>query len=139
MRPVGLQVAGLQSFREKQTIEFDQLCGGGVFGIFGPTGSGKSSILDAITLALYGKVERAAGGTQGILNHAENELSVSFAFELGAGENLSRYRIERNYKRSGDHTIRTSTCRLLFWKMGSGRCRQIRNGMLHRRFRSSWD
>ncbi|RXY99557.1 AAA family ATPase [Fictibacillus sp. S7] len=118
MRPVGLQVAGLQSFREKQTIEFDQLCGGGVFGIFGPTGSGKSSILDAITLALYGKVERAAGGTQGILNHAENELSVSFAFELGAGENLSRYRIERNYKRSGDHTIRTSTCRLLFLENG---------------------
>ncbi|MDN4523735.1 SbcC/MukB-like Walker B domain-containing protein [Fictibacillus fluitans] len=118
MRPVGLQVAGLQSFREKQTIEFDQLCGGGVFGIFGPTGSGKSSILDAITLALYGKVERAAGGTQGIMNHAENALSVAFTFELGAEDGLSRYKIERNYKRSGDHTIRTSTCRLLFMKNG---------------------
>ncbi|SDM58076.1 exonuclease SbcC [Fictibacillus solisalsi] len=118
MKPVRLQVAGLQSFREKQTIEFEQLCGGGVFGIFGPTGSGKSSILDAITLALYGKVERAAGGTQGIMNHAENALSVSFTFELGAGESLSRYKIERNYKRSGDHTIRTSTCRLLFCANG---------------------
>ncbi|MGG1571833.1 AAA family ATPase [Fictibacillus sp. NRS-1165] len=113
MRPILLQVAGLQSFREKQSIDFDALCGGGVFGIFGPTGSGKSSILDAITLALYGKVERAAGGTQGILNHAEDTLSVSFTFELGGGSAPSRYKIERNYKRTGEHTIRTSTCRLL--------------------------
>ncbi|MCK6256671.1 AAA family ATPase [Fictibacillus sp. KIGAM418] len=113
MRPILLQVAGLQSFREKQSIDFDTLCGGGVFGIFGPTGSGKSSILDAITLALYGKVERAAGGTQGILNHAEDTLSVSFTFELGVGSAPSRYKIERNYKRTGEHTVRTSTCRLL--------------------------
>lgn len=113
MRPISLQIAGLQSFRSKQVIDFNSLCGGGVFGIFGPTGSGKSSILDAITLALYGKVERAAGGTQGILNHAEDSLSVSFTFELGGKEAGLRYKIERNYKRSGDHTIRTTTCRLM--------------------------
>jgi exonuclease SbcC len=59
-----------------QMIQFDELCEGGVFGIFGPTGSGKSSILDAMTLALYGKVERAANNTHGILNHGEDELKV---------------------------------------------------------------
>ena len=74
MRPIELTVQGLHSFREKQTVDFQALTAGGVFGIFGPTGSGKSSLLDAMTLALYGKVERAANNTQGILNHAEDTL-----------------------------------------------------------------
>ncbi len=82
MRPIQLQMSGLQSYRELQTIDFSQLVDAGVFGIFGPTGSGKSSILDAITLSLYGKVERASGGTQAIMNHAEQTLFVSFTFEL---------------------------------------------------------
>ena len=110
MKPIKLSVSGLHSFREKQEIDFETLCQGGIFGIFGPTGSGKSSLLDAMTLALYGKVERAANNTQGIMNHAEDTLSVSFTFELGA--NL-RYRVERSYKRSGDISIRSANSRLV--------------------------
>lgn len=113
MRPLSLSVSGLQSFRESQTIPFSDLCSGGVFGIFGPTGSGKSTILDAVTLALYGKVERAAGGTHGIMNQAEDKLSVSFSFQLGQGSSEKNYSVERSYKRSGEHTIRTSTSRLI--------------------------
>lgn len=113
MRPLHLSVSGLQSFRESQTIPFSELCSGGVFGIFGPTGSGKSTILDAVTLALYGKVERAAGGTHGIMNQVEDKLSVSFSFQLGQGDNEKNYTVERSYKRTGEHTIRTSTSRLI--------------------------
>lgn len=51
MKPIALSIKGLHSFREEQTIDFEGLSGAGVFGIFGPTGSGKSSILDAMTLA----------------------------------------------------------------------------------------
>ncbi|MBW5444901.1 AAA family ATPase [Cohnella sp. CFH 77786] len=113
MKPIRLDIAGLQSYRETQTVDFERLCQGGVFGIFGPTGSGKSSILDAMTLALYGKVERAFKGTQGIMNGAENKLSVSFAFELsGAGE-TERYRVERQYKRAGDTAVHGAICRLV--------------------------
>ncbi|EIT84538.1 hypothetical protein A374_14450 [Fictibacillus macauensis ZFHKF-1] len=113
MRPVSLEITGLQSFRQKEVIEFQSLCGGGVFGIFGPTGSGKSSILDAITLALYGKVERAPSGTQGIMNHGEDRLAVSFTFELGGSGIRTQYKVERHYKRSGEHTVRTSTSRFM--------------------------
>ncbi|MEX2105150.1 MAG: AAA family ATPase, partial [Bacilli bacterium] len=113
MRPIHLSVSGLHSFREKQEVDFQSLCEGGVFGIFGPTGSGKSSILDALTLALYGKVERAANNIQGIMNHAENEIHVSFTFELGNAEHTSRYRVERSFKRTNELTLRTSLCRLL--------------------------
>jgi DNA repair protein SbcC/Rad50 len=112
LRPIELTVTGLHSFREKQTVNFDSLCEGGVFGIFGPTGSGKSSLLDAITLALYGRVERAAGSTQGILNHAENELSVALTFDLGIDE-PKRFRVERVYKRSKSDGLTIGSCRML--------------------------
>ncbi|RSK26358.1 SMC family ATPase [Bacillus sp. HMF5848] len=113
MKPLKLAVAGLHSFREKQIIDFETLCEGGVFGIFGPTGSGKSSILDAMTLALYGKVERASNNTQGILNHAENELSVSFLFALENGESQKKYQVERSFKRSDEWRVRSATSRLI--------------------------
>ncbi|MDQ0339677.1 exonuclease SbcC [Caldalkalibacillus uzonensis] len=113
MRPVSLTVQGLHSFREAQEVDFSRLCEGGVFGIFGPTGSGKSSLLDAMTLALYGKVERAANNTQGIINHAEDQLAVSFTFELNNAQGSKRYRVERSFKRSGEVTVKTVTCRLL--------------------------
>jgi exonuclease SbcC len=113
MRPVHLSVSGLHSFRDKQDVDFQSLCKGGVFGIFGPTGSGKSSLLDAVTLSLYGKVERAANTIQGIMNHAEDQLNVSFTFELGEGVNAKRYKVDRTYKRQKGDSIRTSTCRLI--------------------------
>lgn len=113
MKPISLKIAGLQSYREMQEIDFTRLCDAGVFGIFGPTGSGKSSILDAVTLALYGKVERASNGTQGIMNHAENTLSVAFTFELSAASGSQRYRLERQFKRNGDVSVSNTVSRFV--------------------------
>jgi exonuclease SbcC len=113
MKPIRLTLAGLQSYREKQEVDFERLCEGGVFGIFGPTGSGKSTILDAMTLALYGKVERASKGTQGILNQAENTLSVAFTFELSGAEGTKRFRVERGFKRTGDASVTCHLCRFI--------------------------
>ena len=58
MKPLRLVMTGINSFEEKQEIDFALLTSMGLFGIFGPTGSGKTSILDGITLALYGSVAR---------------------------------------------------------------------------------
>lgn len=87
---------GIHSYRSRQVVDFERLGAEGLFGIFGPTGSGKSSILDAISLALYGGVERASNNTRGIVNQLEKALEVSFEFELGE----SRYRVERRYDRN---------------------------------------
>ncbi|CUA79287.1 AAA family ATPase [Anoxybacillus suryakundensis] len=113
MKPIRLTIAGLHSFRQKETIDFERLCEGGLFGIFGPTGSGKSSILDAMTLALYGNVERAANQTNGIMNHAEHELFVSFTFELQNKEGIKRYTVERSFKRADALRIRSVVSRLI--------------------------
>lgn len=113
MKPILLKVAGLQSYREMQEIDFESLCETGLFGIFGPTGSGKSSLLDAITLAMYGKVERAVNGTQGIMNHSEDTLQVSFTFELTSSAGAQRYRVERKFKRTGEQTVSNTISRFI--------------------------
>ena len=113
MRPISLKLAGLHSFREPQVVDFEQLCQAGLFGIFGPTGSGKSTVLDAITLALYDRVERASHGKQGIINHAEDRILVEFTFEIDHPEGRRRYRVERLYRRSGENTVNSKSARLI--------------------------
>ncbi|GED27105.1 hypothetical protein BAG01nite_32070 [Brevibacillus agri] len=99
MRPIRLKLAGMHSYREMQEVDFEILCQAGLFGIFGPTGSGKSTILDAITLALYGQVVRLGGGNhpKEVLNQLERRVFVSFTFELGTGNERKRYTIEREF------------------------------------------
>jgi exonuclease SbcC len=99
MRPRLLEIEGLQSFSDTQVIDFDTLGETGLFGIFGPTGSGKSTILDAITFALYGRVKRAENGTQGIINARCKTVRVAFTFDLARNGKRTTYRVERTYQR----------------------------------------
>src|SRR4051812_36782403 len=99
LRPRYLEIEGLQSFTDIQVIDFDRLGETGLFGIFGPTGSGKSTILDAITLCLYGKVQRAYLGTQGIINTDKSSLRVLFVFDLLKENTRRTFKVERLFKR----------------------------------------
>lgn len=92
MRPLYLKIKGLNSFIEEQCIDFEKLTSKGIFGIFGPTGSGKSSILDAITLALYGKISR---DTTEFINSNCEDLYISFKFEISS----KVYTFERTMKK----------------------------------------
>lgn len=115
MRPITLEIEGLQSFKEKRTIDFETLGETGLFGIFGPTGSGKSTILDAITFALFGDVRRAKNGTQGIINIHCRTMRVSFTFELARDGARKRYRVERvsQKKKDPDNATVVKIARLL--------------------------
>lgn len=110
MRPKVLRLSGLNSFEEEQVIEFEKLTEKGLFGIFGPTGSGKSTILDAITIALYGKVTRT---NKGYINTGTKNLTVSYEFEIGVGRERKTYVAERNIKVTKTGGYSTKYARLL--------------------------
>lgn len=95
MRPIKLKIKGLNSFIEEQTIDFENLTDRGLFGIFGPTGSGKSSILDGITLALYGDIARKSSN---YINTNCESLNVSYRFQISGTPNRI-YEVTRTFKR----------------------------------------
>ena len=88
MRPIKLEIEGFQSFKERQIIDFEKLCECGIFGIFGETGSGKSSILDAIILALYDEIPKEkelpseSEGLKNFLNNSSDKMEIYFKFAL---------------------------------------------------------
>ncbi len=109
MKPIKLKIKGLNSFQEEQTIDFLKLTDRGLFGIFGPTGSGKSTILDGITLALYGAVSRKSSN---FINTNCDRVNVSFEFQISGGE-IKKYSIDREFKRKKDGNINSGKCKLV--------------------------
>ena len=101
MKPVKLEIEGLYSYREKQTLDFRPFYPWRLFGIFGRTGDGKSSILDAITFALYGKLDRLGRNLREAINPTRDALSVNFVFEID--EKI--YKVKRTFRRSGQGSV----------------------------------
>ncbi len=98
MRPSKLVFNGINSFSERTEIDFDKLTANGLFGIFGETGSGKSTILDCINFALYGNVDRSKKKTD-IINYNCEQAEVEFEFTLLSDGVRRRYRVERSIKK----------------------------------------
>lgn len=95
MRPRRLALHGFTAFRDPQQIDFTDL---DLFVITGPTGAGKTSLLDAMALALYGQVPRM--GKQGLgqlVSHGKAEARILLEFAVGGDS----YRVARRLPRSG--------------------------------------
>ncbi len=107
MIPVRLTLQGIYSYQEApQTIEFGPLLDAGTFGIFGAVGSGKSTILEAISLALYGEIERLNKRDErnyNMMNLKSDRLYIDLQFHNYEGE-LFRFECEgrRNSKQFGE-------------------------------------
>jgi exonuclease SbcC len=81
VRPLTLDVEGFGAFRERTTVDF---AGADLFAIVGATGHGKSTLIDAICFALYGKVPRhGERDIAPVMTLGSNETRVFFTFELG--------------------------------------------------------
>lgn len=86
MIPIQLTLKGIYSYQKEQTIDFTRLAEGRLFGIFGPVGCGKSTILEAITLALYNQSERLSerdNRSYNLMNLKSGELLIRFIFMAG--------------------------------------------------------
>ena len=108
MIPIQLTIQGLYSYQERQTIDFTRLTAASLFGIFGTVGSGKSSILEAITFAVYGRTDRLnlSGDNRyyNMMNLKSNELLIDFIFETGKEQTAYRATVKgkRNSKKFED-------------------------------------
>ena len=100
MKPIYLEFCGINSFSEKTEIDFRALLSGGVFGIFGDTGSGKSTILDCIHLALYGQIERSSGGD--FIHYGADSAYVTFDFEIVMDGVRRTFRVHRERRRKNN-------------------------------------
>ena len=96
MRPVLLDMHGFASFREAARVDFADA---DFFALVGPTGAGKSTVIDAMTFALYGSVPR--WGRKGMVSLALAPTvargTVKLVFEV-AGQ---RYVVARELRRVG--------------------------------------
>ncbi|HMQ27850.1 MAG TPA: AAA family ATPase, partial [Acidimicrobiales bacterium] len=82
MRPLELEVEGFTAFRDRTTVEFRDA---DLFALSGPTGAGKSSVIDALTFALYGSVARYGDRrlVSPLISQGKVEARVRLDFALG--------------------------------------------------------
>ena len=98
MRPVRITVEGFFAYRKRASVDLTDVS---YFALEGPTGSGKSSLIDAMIFALYGRVPRLGGGT------------VAPAISAGA----ERARVSLDFE---VHDVRYTATRLLTRTKGGG-------------------
>lgn len=93
MRPMKLTFQGVRSYRDKTEVDFTDLS---LFALIGDTGAGKSSIIEALCLALYGSTTWSGQVTELISDDADR-MSVELTF-AAAGDTWT---VTRTARRSG--------------------------------------
>ena len=92
MKPLYLEMQAFGPYKDRQTVDFEKLSETGIFLIKGPTGSGKTTIIDAMTYALYGggstENDKTKSGRNDILqwrcsqSEAELDTYTTFIFSV---------------------------------------------------------
>jgi len=96
MKPINIKIRGINSYVSEQVIDFNKLAENKIFGIFGETGSGKTTILDSIILALYGVSDR--DNLQNIINVNTKDAYVEYEFEMEENTGKTkRYFVRRDF------------------------------------------
>lgn len=104
MKPISLEMYGFMTYKNKTFIDFSKLYDSKIFIISGDTGSGKTSIFDAISFALFGEIQREGFIIDDLrsdfLNGNNPPTYVDFIFEIDG----KKYRIKRIPKQRAKKT-----------------------------------
>ncbi len=113
MKPISVRFNCFGPYMDEQFVDFEELTNKGIFLICGETGSGKTTILDAICYALFGK--SSGGLRQGIevmrckSAKATDKTIVEYIFE----SNGNRYRFHRELRYGRKNLIEEDGCEIL--------------------------
>jgi exonuclease SbcC len=125
MRLHRLQLTAFGPFAGAETVDFDELSAAGLFLLHGPTGAGKTSVLDGVCFALYGQVPGARPATRLRSDHAAAGTSTEVLLELTVGgrrlEITRRPEQPRAKKRGSGTTTDKAVTLLREWTGGEWR------------------
>ena len=137
MRPLRLEMTAFGPYPKEVILDFAVLANQSMFLITGPTGSGKTSILDAIVYALYGQTSGGLrDGSDMRSDYADTTTPTSVVFEFQVGDH--RYRMERTPKQELQKKRGTGTRTVLAtasisewrddaWKLLTTKAQEIRD------------
>ena len=136
-----LRLGALGPFADEHDIDLGRVSAGGLFLLEGPTGAGKSTILDAITFALYGGV--AGRSTSKDRLHSDFNSDADPFAELDFSIAGSSYRIKRSpaferAKRDGSGTT-TVNARVWLWRMDIDSAGEASEELISNRVREADD
>ena len=121
LRTLTLQAIG--PFAGRHTVDFDALGQAGLFLLEGPTGSGKSTLIDAIVFALYGKVASSEASEDRLRSaYAADDVEsvVDLVFEVPSGiYRVRRTPVYQRAKRRGSGTT-TANASVKAWRLPAG-------------------
>jgi len=124
MKIENLVIEGFGPFRDRQQVDLDRYAADGIFLISGRTGTGKSSILDAICFALYGTTPRASDGEKRFrsdYSEGGDPTSVTLDFTVGPdGWRIVRAPEYERPKKTGAGTTTAKSSVELFRREGDG-------------------
>ncbi len=123
MRVHRLQIQAFGPFPGHEVVDVDALADGGLFLLHGPTGAGKTSVLDAICFALYGRVPGSRADSSRLRSdHADPGVAPTVVCEFSVGPR--RFEVtrspawERPKRRGGGST--TEQARVLVRELSGG-------------------
>lgn len=125
MRPLKLTMSAFGPYAGTQVLDFTELGGRSFFLIHGPTGSGKTTILDAICFSLYGDTSGAQrDGRQMRSDHTDHSIITEITFDFAVGSET--YRVRRSPdqerpKRRGEGTTSMPSDATLWRRTGFAR------------------
>ncbi len=105
-RPIQLKFSNMFSYGEDNIINFGKMKG--IYGVFAPNATGKSSSMDALIFCLYDKTPRAFRGDH-IMNNRKDEFTCQLKFEIN--DEIFYIRRTGTRKKNGDVKVDVS-----FWK-----------------------
>ncbi|MGW0038401.1 AAA family ATPase [Gordonia sp. NPDC003376] len=124
MRLHGLRMQAFGPFADEQVVDFDDLGTDGLFLLHGQTGAGKTTVLDAVAFALFGRVPGARDTNRRLhSDHAPAEQVPEVELEATIGGRRLRILRSPEYhrpKKRGTGTTKVQAHGTLVWVDGSG-------------------